>query len=124
MDVTPKLATGRALIQRYGGGGFVLREQEYPHGVLVLPDMVLPWPVRAAEAIAIENFAHLFTQYPQCELLIIGTGVSQAFIAPELRQALRTRGIAVDAMDTGAACRTYNVLLSEERRVAAALIAV
>ena len=61
---------------------------------------------------------------PAVEILLIGTGSAMAPIPPALRALLRSRGIGCDGMDTGAACRTYNVLLAEGRRVAAVLIAV
>ncbi len=67
-------------------------------------------PIRAAE--------------PAVEILMLGCGGRFAMVPAELRQALRAEGIALEAMDTGAACRTYNVLLAEDRRVAAALIAL
>ena len=66
----------------------------------------------------------LLASDPVPQILLIGCGQGAAMISPALRQALRAAGAVIDAMDTGAACRTYNVLLAEERRVAAALIAV
>jgi len=61
---------------------------------------------------------------PPVEVLLVGCGSAMALIDPDLRDAARARGVALEPMDTGAACRTYNVLMAEDRRVAAALIAV
>jgi uncharacterized protein len=61
---------------------------------------------------------------PVPDILVVGTGATFALFPPELRQAVRAWGVVVEAMATPAACRTYNVLLAEERRVAAALIAL
>jgi uncharacterized protein len=58
------------------------------------------------------------------EVLLLGTGTRHEFVPPSLRRRLRDAGIVIDTMDTGAACRTYNVLVAEDRRVAAALIAL
>lgn len=122
MDITPRIAADRQLIQAYGSGGFRISQTRYEGGVLVFPDRVLPWPVRSAAELGAENLAPV--QGAGVELLLIGCGRSTALIPPALRQTVRAWGAVIEAMDTGAACRTYNVLLSEERRVAAALIAV
>jgi uncharacterized protein len=68
-----------------------------------------------------EALAPLLTADPATEILLIGTGTRHEMIAPELRAALKAHGIGIDTMDTGAACRTFNVLLGESRRVAVAL---
>lgn len=122
MDITPRLGPDRQLIQAYGGGGFRISQVRYEGGVLVFPDRVLPWPLRGVGELDAESLAPL--QGAGVELLLIGCGRAAAPIPPALRQVVRAWGAVIEAMDTGAACRTYNVLLSEERRVAAALIAV
>ncbi len=75
-----------------------------------------------AEA-TLERFAPVVAR-GDVEILLLGCGRRMGILPPALRQGLRASGIVVDAMDTGAACRTYNVLLAEERRVAAALIGI
>lgn len=92
--------------------------------VLVLPDGVVSWTIADITAMTVDSLAPVLAVSPRPEILLIGCGSRARFIAPPLRQALRDAGITIDAMDTGAACRTYNVLLAEERRVAAALVAV
>jgi uncharacterized protein len=85
---------------------------------------VLPWPLDSIGQLTLESLAPILASDPVPQILLIGCGKGAAMIPPALRQAVRQAGAVIDAMDTGAACRTYNVLLAEERRVAAALIAV
>lgn len=124
MGATPPVPPGRRLIDGYGGGGFRIAGETHRGAVLVLPDRVVAWPVTGVAAVTIDSLAPVIAAEPRPGILLIGCGPRAAFITPDIRQALRVAGITIDAMDTGAACRTYNVLLAEERRVAAALIAV
>lgn len=124
MDITPLLPKGSQLIEAYGEGGFRVSSQRYEGSVLILPQQTLPWNVTAWEAVRAEDFAPLLHSEPLPEVLIIGCGADFQMVPGVLKQAFRQRGIAVEAMDTGAACRTYNVLMAEGRRVAAALVAV
>lgn len=82
------------------------------------------WPVDAADAVSAESLDVVFTLGESVELLLIGCGAEFGPEPAGLRAALKEAGIGLEWMDTGAACRTYNVLVGEERRVAAALIAV
>jgi uncharacterized protein len=111
-------------IDAYGGGGFRVSGAIHRGSIIILPDRVVPWPVSDAAALTRESLAAVVAAVPLVEILLIGCGPRVAFIPPALRQALRESGLVVDAMDTGAACRTFNVLRAEERRVAAALVAV
>jgi uncharacterized protein len=90
----------------------------------VLPERALAWPVDALAAVTLDSLASVLAAEPKVELLLLGCGSRPAPLKSELRASLRVRGIVLELMDTGAACRTYNVLLAEERRVAAALIAI
>jgi uncharacterized protein len=92
--------------------------------LLVFPDRALNWPVTKASELTLESLSDVLEAAGSVELLLLGMGGSIAFIDNAIREAIRAKGISLDVMDTGAACRTYNVLLSEERRVAAAVIAV
>lgn len=91
--------------------------------VIVLPDAVVAWAADVAR-LAVADFAAVLAVFPPPEILLIGCGRRAALVPSAIRQRLREAGIVVEAMDTGAACRTYNVLLAEARRVAAVLIAV
>jgi uncharacterized protein len=125
MDVTPLIPHDRQLIQGYGGDGFRITGIRYEGSVLVFPNLTLRWQVAAIEQASEDNLRAVFeAAAPPVELLLIGTGRKMLNLAPSLRASFRKAGIMVDSMDTGAACRTYNVLLAEERRVAAALIAM
>ncbi len=124
MDVTPLIPQGRQIIESYGGGGFKVTGEAYSGSILVLPDWTGAWPLSAIDDLSIESLEPVLAASPPVEVLLIGCGAAMAFIEPELRAAARARGVALEPMDTGAACRTYNVLMAEDRRVAAALIAV
>ena len=124
LDITPLIATGRQLIQRYGEGGFRVAGEDYPGSVMVLSEVTLPWDVQDAGEISLASLSAVLGAVPAPEILLVGCG--PRFTAPpkELRAGLREKGIVLEWMDTGAACRTFNVLLAEERAAAAALIAV
>jgi uncharacterized protein len=92
--------------------------------LLVLPDRVLPWAVGDPEALDEAAFAPLRAVEPVPDILVVGTGATFVLLPQALRQAIRAWGPVVEVMATPAGCRTYNVLLSEGRRVAAALIAM
>ena len=124
MDVTPLIPQGRQVIESYGDGGFRVTGERYHGSVLVLPDWSAPWPLSAIGELTLESLEPVLAAEPPVEVLLIGCGSAMAFIDPDLREAARARGVALEPMDTGAACRTYNVLMAEDRRVAAALIAV
>lgn len=118
MDLTPLVQPGTQVIERYGASGFRVSGQVYHGAVLVFPDRTMAWE---AAALTIESLAPV-VEHGGIELLLLGVGRRMMPVAAPLRAALRASGIALEAMDTGAACRTYNVLLAEDRRVAAALL--
>ncbi|MCK6453195.1 MAG: Mth938-like domain-containing protein [Alphaproteobacteria bacterium] len=113
------------IIESYRGGGFRVSGLRYEGSVLVFRARTLPWPVAACAQIEPTALAAAVGDPGDAvELLLIGCGRRLVPVAPPVRAALKAIGIAVEPMDTGAACRTFNVLAAEERRVAAALIAV
>ena len=122
MDVTPLIPPGKQIIEAYGEGGFRISGQRVEGSVIVFPDKVIAWAgdIDAGNLQAVSAAGRAGS----VELLLIGTGARMTQIDRALRQALRADGVVIEAMDTGAACRTYNVLMAEGRRVAAALIAV
>jgi len=124
LDITPRVSPGRQLIQSYGNMGFRIAGEAHRGSVIVLPECTLPWAVREAAAVTVASLAQLTEAETAAGILVIGCG-SRFEPAPDgLRQALKQVGLALEWMDTGAACRTFNVLLAEERACAAALIAV
>lgn len=126
-DITPPLPTERQLIQGYGDGGFRIAGQDYSGSVLVEPEVTRPWFVGTAAEIDLASLSSLTDGRdggPSDGILLIGTGRAITPLDPALRVALRGFGLGLEVMDTGAACRTFNILLAEERNVVAALIAV
>ena len=126
MDVTPLIPQGKQIIEAYGDGGFRVSGKRLEGSVIVFPDNTQAWPVSDPAQLSAANLAGVAEagRSGGVELLLIGTGARMTLIDRALRQALRADGVVVETMDTGAACRTYNVLMAEGRRVAAALIAV
>jgi uncharacterized protein len=126
MDLTPLIPAGRQIVESYGGGHFRVSGQSLDGSVLVFPDRTLSWPIADINALDETSLAAVIQagRDGSVDLLLIGCGARMTMIPGSLRQALREAGVVVEAMDTGAACRTYNVLMAEGRRVCAALIAV
>ncbi|MEK6420237.1 MAG: Mth938-like domain-containing protein [Burkholderia gladioli] len=105
----------------YGPNYVEINLQRHDSSVLVLPAApVAPWPVEAFDALTAEHFAMLLDPAP--EVVIFGSGARLRFPHPRLTAALTSRRIGVETMDFQAACRTYNILMSEGRKVAAALL--
>ena len=112
-------------IDAYGSGGFKFAGMSHRGSILALPTGVHAFAATTFAEITAETLAPLLAlPRGQVELLLVGTGTDLAPLPETLRTRLREAGIRSDPMATGAAARTYNVLLSEGRRVAAALVAV
>jgi uncharacterized protein len=113
-----------APIEAYGKGGFAFAGMSHRGSLLCLPDAIWAWSVTSPEDIDKASLKQVFAAANVIDTLIIGTG-TELWLAPsELRQALRSVSIVLDTMLTGPAIRTYNIMIGERRRVAAALIAV
>ena len=116
---------GRHLIDAYGAGGFRFADMSHKGSILALPSGVWALPVADFAAITPASLKPLFAEARgEVELLLIGVGDEMRFVPELLKSRLREAGIRVEAMQTGAAARTYNILVGENRKVAAALIAV
>ena len=124
IDTTSPPPPGRQLVQAYRPGEFTVSGATFRGSILVLPDRTLPWAVSAADQVTADSLSSLRSTSGAVELLIIGMGAGFALLPAPLRAGLKAWGIVAEAMATPAACRTYNVLAVEGRRVAAALIAV
>ena len=122
MDITPLVPEGRLVIESYGDDGFRINGERHAGPVLVWPEQVVPWEASSLDTAAIETLSPLFDAEPPIDILLIGSGATFEMAPAALRAALSARRIALESMDTGAACRTYNVLMAEDRRVAAALL--
>ncbi|MBM85008.1 MAG: hypothetical protein CMM47_03175 [Rhodospirillaceae bacterium] len=124
MDVTPLVPEGRQIVETYGDGGFRVSGVAYTTPIIVFPEHCLSWPEGDIDLLSIELLDPVFAAEEVPEILLLGCGETTVFMSPLLRAKIRERGPVVDVMNTGAACRTYNVLMTEARRVAAALLPV
>ena len=124
LDISPVDFEGRNIIQSYGNGKFQISDKKYDHSVLVFPDQIIPWSPIDTNNLIVDDFNKVLTVGPIVELLLLGCGKTTWFLPLPLRDELKEMGLVLEPMDTGAACRTFNVLLGENRRIAAALMLV
>ena len=115
---------GRHLIDAYGNGGFRFAGMSHRGSILAMPSGIRAWPPRSARDLTFEAFEPLLAEAAAIDLLLLGTGAEIGPVPDLVRRRLGEAGIGVDAMQTGAAARTYNILAAENRKVAAALIYV
>jgi uncharacterized protein len=115
---------GRHGIDAYGNGGFRFAEMSHRGSILALPSGVKAWPVTTVSEITEASLADVFAETDDLEFMLIGTGLDLAPIPDALRWRFRDARIGLDVMQTGAAARTYNIMVGENRKVGAALIAV
>jgi len=113
-----------APIDAYGNGGFRFAGMSHRGSILCLPDGIWAWPVPDVAALDEEMLTPVFERCQSLDLFLIGGGRDPFVLAGRLRQLFRAAEISVDCMATGPAAQTYNILLSEGRRVGAGLIAV
>lgn len=121
MDITPLIDADKQIINGYGEGYCVVSQQKYEHPVIVFPQHTLDWQPKDVNELCAEDFKAVIQQKEQVELLLIGLGKSHRPPSPSLRQAMQSHGIQIDIMTADAACRTYNVLLAEGRKLAVAV---
>ena len=112
------------MIQSYGAGRFRIAGKTHEGSVLVFADETRPWPVNEVGEITLQSLAPATTVDVLPEIMLIGCGNASGPPPRELREGLKAGGLVLEWMNTGAACRTFNVLLAEERSTVAALIAV
>ena len=115
---------GRFPIDAYGNGGFRFAEMSHRGSILALPSGILAWPVTSPAGISEEALAPVFAEGDALDLLLLGTGIEVVPVSAALRMRFREARIGLEVMQTGAAARTFNVLVAENRKVGAALIAV
>jgi uncharacterized protein len=114
----------QAAIDAYGNGGFRFADMSHRGSLLCLPTGMHAWDVGAPAAITLASLAPVLAVADDLDVLLIGLGEDVAAIDPEIRRTFRERQVIVEAVATGGAVRTYNILLAEQRAVGAALIAV
>lgn len=115
---------GRAPIDAYGNGGFRFADMSHRGSVLALPSGIYGWDISTFADISEQSFDKVIADAADIDVLLIGCGPDLIALPGHLRDFLRSHGISVDVMSTGAAVRTYNILIAEERAAACALIAV
>jgi uncharacterized protein len=104
----------------YGDGFVLVNGERHERNLIVTPEKLLPWDAASFDALTEKDFQAILELNP--EIVLLGTGPRQRFPHPRLTRALMEKRIGVEAMDLQAACRTYNILMAEERRVAAAIL--
>jgi uncharacterized protein len=114
------LPSGVNTITGYGEGYVMVNGERRSSSVVVMPDRVEQWPAKGFDQLSTEDFA--FLKDLRAEIVLLGTGPRQRFPHPRLTAELAKAGIGLEVMDLQAACRTYNILVAEERKVAAALL--
>jgi uncharacterized protein len=112
--------SGVNTITGYGEGYVMVNGERRASSVVVLPDRIEQWSAAAFDTLTAEDFA--FLKGLGAEIVLLGTGAKQRFPHPRLTAELARAGIGLEVMDLQAACRTYNILVAEERKVAAALL--
>ena len=115
---------GRAPLDAYGNGGFRFADMSHRGSILCLPSGIHGWEKSDGEPLTLADLSRVLAEADGIEVLLVGTGKEIRPLPAEIRAALRARGISSDPMSTGAAVRTFNVMLAENRAVAAALVAV
>ncbi len=143
MDVTPLIKSDAQVIQSYAGGFFRISGEVYSGPVIVFPSHTTVWHyvklnkgrsvtsllgveghASGVGMLTLESFEELIERADEIDVVLLGCGAKMQFMDRGLKNALKDKRLSVDVMDTGAACRTYNVLMAEGRRVVAALIPV
>ena len=120
MKFTQQHPDGANLIRRYGADYIVVGNEEIRSSCIVSANSFSAWAPRSVEELTVESLAPLFALAP--EVVVLATGTTQRFPRASLRAEFATRRIGLEVMEIGAACRTYNVLVSEERKVLAAVL--
>ena len=111
-------------ITAYGNGGFRFADMSQRGSILCLPSGIYAWDVSAAEALQASDFDFLLSAVELPITVLFGTGSEQVWPPSDISQAFAKAGVGLEPMSTGAAARTYNIMIAEKRRIAAALIAV
>src|SRR5689334_12849730 len=115
MDITPLVPKGKQVITGYGDGKFKVSGEVYTTPILIFPDRTVVWDIKPGANISVDNLGVVLEEEGEIDLLLIGCPKPQQSIPQGVRVALKEAGINLEVMDTGAAIRTYNVVLAEGR---------
>ena len=124
MTSAPAHYPARAPIDAYGNGGFRFADMSHRGSILIVPSGIYAWDVSNMDDVDADRCAPFFHELKPPAFVLLGTGVTHSMPDATLRKAFTDAGLGLEPMSTGAACRTYNVLLAEGRDLGAALIAV
>jgi uncharacterized protein len=122
MKLHLETGAGRNLIHSYRAGTVVINQQVFARSLLVTPQSIVEWAPQRFADLAPAHFEAIALLQP--EVVVLGTGLRLRFPSPIDTRALAEVGVGLETMDTGAACRTYNILMGEGRRVLAALLMI
>ncbi|MEM1376510.1 MAG: MTH938/NDUFAF3 family protein [Pseudomonadota bacterium] len=124
LEMRPAHFPGRASIDAYGNGGFRFADMSHQGSLLMLPSGIYGWATTTFADASMDTLQEVVADAAEIEVLLFGCGNDLLPVPKALKEALAEHGIRTEPMSTGAAVRTYNVLMAEDRQVAAALIAV
>ena len=124
MNLTRQSGADRQIIQSYGNGGFRVSGAVFKGSVIITPTQTLTWHVASMAQLVLDDFQALIAQAGSTDVFLLGCGAGMLPLPRDIRAVLKEAGVSIDPMDTGAACRTFNVLTGERRAVTSALIAV
>lgn len=122
MDITPLIPKTSQVIQSYGAEGFKVSGVSYSGGIVIYGEKTFDWTSGTLENLTISDFDFLNGLDDRPDVFLLGTGKQMRFIPRELKHQLSQKNIHIEPMDTGAACRTYNTLLADGRKVCACLL--
>lgn len=122
MDITPVIQEGKKTIDSYGKDLFRVSGEVHNNSIIIYEEIVINW--QHNNIITEFDFDQVFALTPKPEILLLGMGNKPTFPAPKIRERFKKENIALEVMDSGAACRTYNILLAEGRKIAAAIIPI
>lgn len=121
MPLAEDIISNRNSIQAYAQGKVTINEREYSESLVLSPDKIIqPWPVTSVEQLQVQHLECIFDLKP--DVILLGTGEKQIFPEVEILGHFTQQGYSLEVMNTGALCRTYNILVAEDRHVIAAFI--
>jgi uncharacterized protein len=120
MDVTPLISTKNMVIQSYASHGFKVSGALFERPIAVTNFDVFDWPDKAIDDLSVDDFKSMRDK-ANIDVFLIGCGKTMRFLPPSLQSALKEAGIKAETMDTGAACRSFNVMMSDGRAICAIL---
>lgn len=124
MKLSRHAPTDRQIVQRYGNGGFRVSGVDYSGAILILPESTSSWLFTSIDFLTIDAFKPVLEIAEKLDVFLLGCGDRMVPLNRGVRSAFLDAGLTVEAMATGSACRSYNVLVTEGRSVAVALIAI